>query len=180
MTKAKTLPSQDYLRQCFNYEPDTGLLVWRTRPIDHYQSAKVWKIITKRCAGLTAGYRNKAGYIAVNLDGSMYLAHRIIVKLVEGEDCEEVDHVDGIRHNNLWGNLRPTSTKNNRRNTRISSRNRSGFKGVHFYKSRNKYTAEIRVEQRTLHLGYFSNAEEAHAAYCKAGMEHYGPFFNPG
>ena len=47
----RTLPEQSYLRECFNYDPVTGLLRWRERPRAHFRRELDWKGWTKRYAG---------------------------------------------------------------------------------------------------------------------------------
>ncbi len=39
------LPEQSYLNACFRYEPATGLLHWRERPVGHFKTerdARAW------------------------------------------------------------------------------------------------------------------------------------------
>lgn len=41
--KRNTLPSVEYLLQCFVYDPDTGVLVWKDRPQGHFRDMRTWK-----------------------------------------------------------------------------------------------------------------------------------------
>ena len=51
------------------------------------------------------------------------------------------------------------------RNTRIRKNNKSGYKGVCYPKGKNKYIAQICVNTKIIHLGYFQTAEEGAIAY---------------
>lgn len=42
-----------------------------------------------------------------------------------------------------------------------------------------RWLAQINVNKKKIHLGYFSTPEEAHEVYKKAALEHFGEFANP-
>ena len=50
------------------------------------------------------------------------------------------------------------------------------FRGVSFHKHRRKYYARVRVNGRTIRLGYFDDPVEAAKARDAAALEHHGPF----
>lgn len=54
-----------------------------------------------------------------------------------------------------------TPAQNNQNKSKPSSINTSGYRGVHYYKSRNKYTAYIGLNGKRTNLGYFDTAEKA-------------------
>jgi hypothetical protein len=164
--KINPLPSQDYLLKVLDYSIITGNLFWKKN------------VGTKRIKGKIAGSLNKDnGYITVCLGGTKYRAHRIIWKMITGEDpVELVDHIDGDRSNNSWHNLREATVSENLRNARMSSKNSSGYKGVSFNSSRNRYEAYITIKRRHYYLGGYMTAEEAYAAYCAGANKHHGEF----
>jgi hypothetical protein len=51
------------------------------------------------------------------------------------------------------------------RNQRIGKNNTSGYRGVSCKKSLNKYTAQITINNKKIHLGSFPTAEEGAIAY---------------
>jgi AP2 domain len=85
-----------------------------------------------------------------------------------------IDHVDGDPINDRWATLRPASDSQNSANSR--AKGTSGFKGVTWDKDRRVFAARIKVDYRTINLGRFPTAEEAHAVYAKAAREHFGEF----
>lgn len=88
--------------------------------------------------------------------------------LQPGEEAVII-HRDGDKLNNCRDNLLKTSKRN--RQQRMEPRGASGFKGVQF--RRGKWTAHIGVEGKTLHLGHFSEKDDAARAYNEAARKYY-------
>jgi len=61
-----------------------------------------------------------------------------------------------------------------RRSRGLNINNKSGYRGVSFDKSRNKWHAEITVDWKKIHLGRFDTPEQAALAYNKAAIEQRG------
>ena len=100
--------------------------------------------------------------------------HRVIT------DCPEGLVVDHINHDTLDNrkiNLRIcTQQQNTYNNANVRKKMYSRHKGVSFNKSANKYTAQIRVQKRLIHLGCFADEGSAGMAYQLAAKEYYGEF----
>lgn len=178
---AKTLPDQEYLRECFSYDPDTGILVWKHRPRSHFPDLprRHWLTWNTKYAGGIAGTPGRKGYLVTKLDGEAYKVHRIIYKFMTGDEPPDVvDHEEGNKADNRWEKLRAATHGDNARNCKIRSRNTVGLKGVTYkYPS---YVATIFLNGKNRNLGSYPTAEMAHAAYCAAAREHFGEFWNPG
>lgn len=101
------------------------------------------------------------------------LMHRLIA--MPPKDME-VDHIDGDGLNNRRSNLRCATKSQNQRNSRRNCLNTSGFKGVHWYESKRRWQAQIMLNKKQHHLGYFKTAEEAHSAYVAASERLHGEF----
>jgi AP2 domain/HNH endonuclease len=116
----------------------------------------------------------KSFYAARRDEGGKYLSmHRFVMSA--GPDFE-VDHISHDTLDNRKGNLRECTSQHNNCNTRIRSDNTSGFKGVSWSKKLKKWWSNIRVNGKTLHLGYHEKIEDAARAYDAAARKHFGEF----
>lgn len=148
----------DHLREVLGYDPLTGLFTWR-------QSLR-----GPRSAGRLAGCVDRKGYIVICIDGVSCMAHRLAFLYMTGEWPDAlVDHVDGVKGNNRWANLRASDSVLNAQNRRKPrSGNTAGALGVSWHKRRRRFRAEITVSGRCHWLGWFKDREEAAAAYLSA------------
>ncbi len=64
----------------------------------------------------------------------------------------------------------------NSRSQKTRSNNTSGYKGVYWEKQLKKWRARIKVNYQGVHLGVFSDKEEAAKAYNAAALEYFGEF----
>ena len=160
MPKARDLPAQNELLELLSYDPETGLLHWRYRP----NGSPQWN---GRHAGQIAGNISKSnGRIVLNLGKRLYLAHRIIWKMVYGEDVPELDHEDTDGTNNRIGTLRKATHHQNMQN-----QSRHGGKALPkgVSNARNgRFRAAIYLGGEQISLGRYDTPEAAHAAYCTA------------
>lgn len=154
---------QEYIKELFNYDPNTGMLTW-----------KIAK--SNRIVGTKAGYLFN-GYIYVKIDSASYPVHKVIWLWVYGE-WTRVDHKDRDRSNNRLLNLRPATVSQNAANRLVATNNLLGIKGVRCRNGRwgKRYEARIRVVGKLINLGRFDTAEEAAIAYDQAAIKYYGEF----
>lgn len=99
--------------------------------------------------------------------------HRWLIQAPKGA---WVDHKDGCSLNNTQANLRFASGVQNSFNKRTPRNNRTGVKGVHYYRPTGKYAASIAAYGKRTFLGYHTTIEEAATAYAKAAQELHGEF----
>lgn len=165
-----------FLVQCFDANPNSGALIWRTRSREHFRSESRWRQFNTRFAGKAAGTRQDKGYLQVTLafDGRRrtLMAHRIIFALAHGRWPDELlDHAHGVEAGNGVANLREATHSQNNQNRSATSRSTSGLTGVFWNKRHKKWRAHIVANGRRMHLGSFNSRETAHAAYLAAKAE---------
>lgn len=153
--------------EIFTY--DSGRLYWKIKP-----SKKI-------AIGSQAGSKNGAGYIEVWWNNIRYTAHVIIWEMHNGPIPVgmEVDHDDHIRDHNDIKNLNLVTHSQNMKNQSKSQRNTSGTTGVTWKKDRMKWHAQIRINGKNKHLGFFDEMEDAIEARNAANRQ-YGFHINHG
>ena len=52
--KCNDLPDADYLKECFECDPETGVLIWKRRPVWHFSCSRVASIWNAKYAGREA------------------------------------------------------------------------------------------------------------------------------
>lgn len=107
-------------------------------------------------------------------EGKCVFMHREILGKIAKRNV--VDHIDGNGLNNQRSNLRICSHRENIRNSKLSSKNTTGFKGVYFRKDEGKYMAYIRHDYKMYNLGLFKTAKEAAIVRNKKALELHGEF----
>jgi hypothetical protein len=110
--------TQERLKQVIHYNPETGAAIRIDSPI-------------KSQIGLNAGWMTNGGYRRVRIDGAEFQLHRLIFLYMTGDIPNEfVDHINGLRDDNRYTNLRLVGKAENGRNTKIRNDNTSGHVGV--------------------------------------------------
>jgi hypothetical protein len=152
------LLSAERARELFHYDPETGLLTWKTR----------YSPFSRVRIGAVAGRMDHKGYRTVTIQSYEYFIHRVIWLMVTGEWPKfSVDHINGNRVDNRLANLRDIPHVMNMHNYhRANSGNKLSLLGV-TQRPSGKFRAQIRKGEN-IHLGTFETAEAAHAAYVEA------------
>ena len=182
----RQLPSPEVLRQLLRYEPETGKLFWRNRSVELFAVGKDGAV--KNAAKWNARFAGKEafstassdGYFKGELAGKTLFAHRVIWAIQTGAWPDEmVDHINGVRTDNRWINLRAASPSENQHNRGPQKNNTSGYKGVSWDKNSKAWRAQIKKFGKETCFGPFETALEASEAYQRAAAELHGSFAKP-
>jgi hypothetical protein len=180
--KAKPLPV-DIIRESLELDPTSKTwLRWKKRPSHHFPTDSACRAWNGAWAGKHAGSKFRISkwktYWAVSLCSKNLYAHRVVWLLANGADPGrfEIDHIDCDSFNNNPKNLRLATHSQNTMNRGSNCINRSGIKGVIWEEKTKRWRARIIVNQQRIHLGYFSNREDAIAARENAAAELHGEF----
>ena len=158
----------DEVKEKLTYDSDTGKFFHKYRP-NLQGKAKGWngryagKEITTICPN--------TGYKLITLNHTRFLAHRIAWFCFYGQwPKEQIDHINGIRHDNRICNLREATHSQNCRNSKPRKRKNGLPKGVIKDGGRKKpYRVYIQV-------GAFETVEEAGTAYKEAAEKIFGEY----
>lgn len=118
-------------------------------------------------------YLNYHGYIAGKVNGGCVYLHRFLMGEPSGK---VIDHINGNKQDNRRCNLRICTVKENVRNARRPKNNTSGYTGVTYRKHKDRYLANIMVDRKQIHLGYYKTPEEAIAARKAGEQKYFGEF----
>ena len=157
-----------YLRECFTYNTETGLLHFKERPVSHFKSKASHAKSTAKTKGRTVDtiHNNGRGkkYLKLKVDGKQLLAHRVAWIIHYGCEPEYIDHINGDSLDNRIVNLRNTSMTENNRNVRMHKTNTSGTTGVHKNKKNGKFVVHIWDRNKQINLGTYLDEHQAIAA----------------
>lgn len=153
--------SRDYLNECFTYNPDTGVLSWKTRPREHFNTDRSWKRFNSTLAGTDIINVDSHGYVAVRIGKKLMRVHRVAWVMMTGEVPKIIDHINRIKNDNRWVNLRNVDCIENNKNLSMKATNTSGHTGIYWNSSVEKWQAYINVDKRSLYLGIFDELDDA-------------------
>lgn len=170
-----------FLRECLDYNPETGILTWKERPESHFlHSSRADGGFNKKFAGKVAGNVMGRGYIWITLCGQSHFAHRLAWAIHYGKYPDGIiDHDNGDRTDNRIINLVESTNEKNSRNQKMRRTNTSGHMGVCLRKDTGKYRSFIQEGGKRIWIGNYDTFEEAVAARVAAEKK-YGYHENHG
>ena len=157
INEPKTLPTQEMLNELFDYD-GINLVARKARG-----TLKIGDIVGSKDV--------RKGYIRARVNNKAYLVHRLIWKLIYGsEPSSEIDHINGVRHDNRLDNLRLSSKKDNMSNITKPYKSKTGIKGITKIKN-NIFKVLYYVDGKMTYFGTYKNLKEATDASRKACKE---------
>ena len=144
----------DIIKQSVAY--DNGNLIW------------MGEDSRKRKKGKILGTKGNHGYLSFSINKKLYLNHRIVFAIHNGNFPERgmtVDHIDGNKLNNKIENLRIATYSQNLSN-KISYNNTSGAKGVIWNPLNKNWRVRINYKKQKHEIGSFDCFDKAVEA-CK-------------
>lgn len=113
-----------------------------------------------------------------SIDGNGYLmAHKLNKSLhtllVKSGIGEVVDHENQNKLDNRKSNLRVTTKSVNAINSKMNTNNKTGFKGVFYNKSKDRYISYLTIHKKRVNLGSYLNLHDAVVARLKGELEHF-------
>lgn len=149
--------SFERLRELLDYDPETGVFVWRQAP-----SRKI------RIGSAAGSLSKHLGYWMIGIDKIPRYAHHLaFLWMTGGWPAFGVDHRDGDRTNNRWANLRLANQSQNLQNAPHWGHNTSGHIGVG-QRDYGAWRATITIDGQYHHIGTYSTFEAARDAYLTA------------
>ena len=161
--------TQKQLKEWIEYNPKTG----------DFKAIKNSRNNTRR-AGDLCGSCNPRGYLEITVLSRGYFAHRLAFLYMTGSlPNGDVDHINHIKNDNRWANLRDVRHSSNQKNKPKHSNNKSGFTGVSWCKRSSKWYSSISVNSKSINLGLHEDLNDAVLARKQAEIK-YGFHINHG
>lgn len=173
-TLPKPEPSVEILEELFDYNPLTGFVTNKYRPIKYFNTKNSYSNFNSNKVGKRTGSINKArDFRQIKLFGKNYIEHRLIWALYYKKWPPKemyIDHINGNYLDNTIDNLRLVTPRQNSMNKRLSSSNKTGVHGVGKNSTRynKQWSAYITVKGKQYNLGSFYNFDDAVKARKKA------------
>lgn len=151
--------------------------VIRTHGLSNHRLYKFWQgIITRTTNPKADSFKNYGGR-GIKVCERWKDVHNFIEDMeptyMEGLSLDRKDSSKDYSPDNCRWTTRAVQSQNTRK---LRSTNTSGFRGVRFKKSNNKWQAQISVNNKRHHLGYFDKAIDAAFRYdsyvLENGLEH--------
>lgn len=157
--------TQEQVKYFFEYKD--GALYWKVDASERNKKGKRF------------GSAKENRYRHGSLKDKSFLEHRLIFLYHHGYLPKVVDHINGNKKDNRVENLREATQSQNICNSKLSSRNSSGHKGVSWINARKTWQVTLMVNGINKFLGYHKNfefacllADEARDLYHKEFARH--------
>lgn len=148
--------TQERLKQLLQYDPNNGRF---TRLVARGPSK----------AGSEAGRKNTQGYRHIHIDGHDYLSHRLAFLYMTGSfPGDEVDHINRVRNDNRWANLRHATRLTNNTNKGVYRNNASGVPGVSWKAKYKRWNVMFWADGKEFYVGSFQDKQSAIKARAEA------------
>lgn len=118
---------------------------------------------------------NNNGYLITRINKKYVLLHRYVLKLTSDDKCC-VDHINRNIFDNRIVNLRKVTSSINIINSKIMSNNTSGYKGITWDKTRDKWKVSLSMNKHTYNIGRFDDLESAIKARREAEEKYHREF----
>jgi len=142
--------TQGKLKKHLSYDPNTGVFVKLTSTNNRHK------------VGDIAGSLDYKWYTILRIAGDNYKSHRLAFLYMTGKfPKNQVDHINHIRNDNRWINLREVTHQENNRNLSKAKNNKSGVTGVCWNCKSNMWQSYISLMGKRIYLGLFKNKQDA-------------------
>jgi len=157
-------------------KPDDRIEPSKLHGIFHYDAVSgnlLWKAHSRHNS--VAGSFTDDGRFIIRIRNKKYRRSHVVFAMHNGRwPKEQIDHINRVRNDDRIENLREATHAENSRN-KVHRKSPAGLKGVTII-NRGRYLSSITLNKKTIRLGMFDTAQEAHEAYVRAAKELHGEF----
>lgn len=144
--------TQEYLRSILHYSPETGDFTW----------IKTSQTSNKKPGDSAGHVHGKTGYESITINGKFNASHRLAWLYMTGSyPADSIDHINQVRSDNRWCNLRDVDTSENLKNRALRIDNKSSISGVRLDKQSGKWEVRIGCNNKRHYFGRYGTKEKA-------------------
>lgn len=152
--------TQSELKELLHYDPETGVFTW------------LISVSNVKTGAIARDYSH--GYLRVSIKGKRYYGHRLAWLYMTGEwPKHQIDHINHVRCDNRFKNLRCATNSENHKNTPRRKDNKTGITGVSWEKAHKRWVVQItspcKRVCRTRHIDFFEACCSRKSAENKYG-----------
>jgi D-arabinose 1-dehydrogenase-like Zn-dependent alcohol dehydrogenase len=143
--------------------------IWKTiTDFTNYEVSSYGNVRNKITNYILKPIKHSTGYSVINLCGNntrkTTRLHKIVAThFIYNEFNDEcINHINGIKSDNRVENLEWISQRENVTHSYLKIKKTSKYHGVSFSKSRNKFIARVRIDNKVKSLGWFINEIDAY------------------
>jgi hypothetical protein len=156
------------LRELLTYDAIAGTFLYNSRSTPQFNA---------QFAGEIAGWINPRGYRIISIKNRGYGASKLAWLYMTGEwPTKLIDHINGCRADDRFCNLRLVTPAQNCSNGKVYTSNKTGYRGIFWKASRNKWSVTIGVNRRCIFVGEFIDKDEAIKARLAAEARYHGVY----
>lgn len=159
----------------YNVRKDVVTMIVETK--DHVRNEVLFSLEDLPKVSKYKSWSIQGGYATTFVNGSYKRMNRLLLGVRSRKFV--VDYIDGDTLNNIRGNLRKVTKRQDGKNiTKTFDRknNTTGYKGVSYHSKKKYYQAIIKVDNKQTWVGCYKTALEAAKAYDEAARAYHGEF----
>ena len=144
--------TQEQLKDILFYCPISGKFTW----------IKKSKYANKNVSDTAGHTHKKTGYVSITINKKFNAAHRLAWLYMTGaypENC--IDHINGVKNDNSFKNLRDVDHATNHRNRKRCKNNTSGVSGVFIDKPTGLWEVKFTYNKVSHYFGRYKTVDEA-------------------
>lgn len=158
------------MNQILSDKIESKIVLINGKKLEVFSDGRIIRFNKKNIPHIVENTNNHYGYNKIGCNGKIIKRHRIIAFTFLNLDIEnqklQIDHISGDKLNNCVNNLRIVNNQQNHFN-------RTTAKGYYWHKTKQTWHAQIGLNSKLIHLGYFDTEDEARAAYLAAKQIHH-------
>jgi len=151
--------TQEVFMELFNYCKESG-------------------VITRKCDMKAFTTKDERGYIKIRIGKKRFRAHRLAFLFMTGKMPNNIDHINGIKDDNRWDNLRECTQNQNCRNRKVNNSSTTGMKNLLWLPDIKQWIVLINVDGKRYQYGPFFDRDIAELVVLGARVKHHGEFAN--